>query len=298
MKARISAMSQEKPYLLIGIGIILLLLLASCTDNPITPPQTDNNETEDTQEMQVNFSRTGNLMINNPGLDKDTWYLSYETAGKPANQTKLNFDEKTVCLTESGSQNCLNLDLNAGDRVSIEGAEKNGSVTISKLVLLSRASNDTTTPPTTVKPPETTTPPKNETQMQTVKLYYYNLEKDKQIGGDNNPACSADAVLPVTRQIPITQSPIKDTIELLIKGQITSAEKAQGFQTEFPNSAFKLLGANLKNGTLTLEFTEVPGFTDGGSCRTGVLWSQIQKTALQFNGVNKVEYTPEILFQP
>lgn len=34
--------------------------------------------------------------------------------------------------------------------------------------------------------------------------------------------------------------------------------------TEFPNIKFKLLSTDLApDGTLTLEFTDVPGFTDG-----------------------------------
>jgi hypothetical protein len=49
---------------------------------------------------------------------------------------------------------------------------------------------------------------------------------------------------------------------------------------------------------LTLKFTEVPGFTDGGSARMLILSSTIEKTALQFPGVKEVVFLPETLFQP
>jgi len=52
------------------------------------------------------------------------------------------------------------------------------------------------------------------------------------------------------------------------------------------------------DGTLMLEFTEVPGFTDGGSARMLILWNVIEKTAHQFPGVKHVTFTPDILFQP
>ncbi|MFO7838376.1 MAG: hypothetical protein R6X08_02605 [Desulfosalsimonadaceae bacterium] len=51
-------------------------------------------------------------------------------------------------------------------------------------------------------------------------------------------------------------------------------------------------------GRLTPRFPRVPGFTSGGSCRTGLLQAQIQKTAGQFAGVRRVQIRPETLFQP
>jgi spore germination protein GerM len=139
-------------------------------------------------------------------------------------------------------------------------------------------------------------PPANQNQntatQKTVQLYYYNSKFDKTQG------CDTNAVLPVARQIPVSQTPIQDTIRLLIKGELQTSEKSAGFTTEFPNPGFKLVGANLKSGQLTLEFTEVPGFTSGGSCRISLLASQITKTALQFPEVKTVKFLPEELFQP
>ncbi|MDD3170611.1 MAG: GerMN domain-containing protein [Candidatus Pacebacteria bacterium] len=141
-------------------------------------------------------------------------------------------------------------------------------------------------------------PHRNSTQEQPeinktpVLLFYYKQSEDEGL------ACGPDAVLPVGRKIETTLTPIKDTINLLIKGELTEEEKIQGFTTEFPNPDFKLLDVNLKDGVLYLEFTEVPGFTTGGSCRISLLTNQIIKTAKQFPGVNEVILLPESIFQP
>ena len=145
--------------------------------------------------------------------------------------------------------------------------------------------------------PPTDNIPQTEVRTREISLFYYNETKDKQIG-NGRAACSAESVLPVQRTIPLTTTPIQDSIRELIKGNITPAESAQGFKTEFPHEKFRLLGANLRNGVLTLEFTEVPGFTSGGSCRITLLANQIIKTAKQFAEVKEVKFKPEELFQP
>lgn len=38
--------------------------------------------------------------------------------------------------------------------------------------------------------------------------------------------------------------------------------------------------------------------TNGGSCRAGILWFQIEATAKQFSEVKQVRFLPEELFQP
>ncbi len=131
---------------------------------------------------------------------------------------------------------------------------------------------------------------KDETKK--VKLYYYNKNYDPKFD------CLAEAVMPVEREMPKTDTLIQDTINLLIKGEITEQEKLAGFSSEFPNSEFKLLGATLDNKVLTLNFTEVPSFTTGGTCRIGLLAAQITKTAKQFEGVKEVKFSPNELFQP
>jgi len=133
---------------------------------------------------------------------------------------------------------------------------------------------------------------------KTVKLYYYNPEKDKDESG--NIQCSRDGLVSVEREIPITKTPIQDTIKLLLKGQenLTEAEKALGITTEYPLEDFSLKSASLKDGILTLEFEDPNYKTGGGSCRVGILWFQIETTAKQFPEVQQVKFLPEELFQP
>lgn len=139
----------------------------------------------------------------------------------------------------------------------------------------------------------------NQIKTKKVLLYYYNPEKDKDSNG--NILCSEKGILPIEREIAINQSPIKDTIKLLLKGKqnLTANDIKQGFQTEFPLDGFELKSVNLKSdGILILEFNDLFNKTSGGSCRTNILKLQIEKTAKQFLEVKKIEILPKYLFQP
>ena len=134
---------------------------------------------------------------------------------------------------------------------------------------------------------------------QKILLYYYSPEKDKDETG--NIKCSKDGLIAIEREIPITQTPIKDTLNLLLKGKqnLTQEDINQGITTEYPLEGFKLKSVNLKSdGTLILEFEDPFNKTIGGSCRVGILWSQIEATAKQFPEVKQVKFLPEELFQP
>jgi len=138
---------------------------------------------------------------------------------------------------------------------------------------------------------------KNQTPQEiSVFLYYYNSNLDKDESG--NILCSRAGLVPLERKIPITQTPIQDTIRLLLKGEITDQERIQGVSTEYPLEGFSLKGASLKNEILTLEFEDSNNKTTGGSCRAGILWFQIEATAIQFSEVKEVRFLPEELFQP
>ncbi len=132
-----------------------------------------------------------------------------------------------------------------------------------------------------------------------VLLYYYNPEKDKDETG--NIKCSRDGLVAIEKEIPVTQTPIKDTINLLLKGKdnLKSEDIAKGITTEYPLEGLKLKSVNLKkDGTLILEFEDPLNKTVGGACRVGILWFQIEQTAKQFPEVKKVQFLPEELFQP
>ncbi len=129
-----------------------------------------------------------------------------------------------------------------------------------------------------------------------IKLFYYNPELDRD--ESDNTACSRKGLETVERKIPITKTPIQDTIKLLLSGELTNEERTQGISTEYPLQGLSLKGALLKDGILTLEFNDPNNKTVGGSCRVGILRFQIEATAKQFPEVQKVRFLPEELFQP
>jgi len=120
----------------------------------------------------------------------------------------------------------------------------------------------------------------NSTNTINVELYYHDSRIDP-----NTDFCEANNY--IEKEIPKTNSPIKDSINTLIRSDIFERD-----------DRFILKSINLKqDGTLILEFPWIGGFTTGGSCRIGILTSQIEKTALQFPEVKKVIFEPEV-FQP
>ena len=133
-------------------------------------------------------------------------------------------------------------------------------------------------------------------ETKTVKLYYYNYELDRDESG--NITCSRNGLVPVEREIQITQTPIQDTIKLLLSGELTGEERAKGIDTEYPLEGLSLKGVLLKDGVLTLEFDDSNNKTVGGSCRVGILWFQIEATAKQFSEVQQVRFLPDEIFQP
>lgn len=134
------------------------------------------------------------------------------------------------------------------------------------------------------------------TDSRDIKLYYYNAAKDQDASG--NVQCSRGGLVAVDRSIPFTQTPIQDSIKLLLEGKLLTSESADGVTTEYPLPGVQLTGASLSDGNLSLEFSDPNNITSGGSCGAAILWFQIEATAKQFPGVQSVTFTPDWLFQP
>jgi hypothetical protein len=217
------------------------------------------------------FSEAGNLIINNPGLKADTWYLVYEKPGTPGLLTELVFDGGSTCTVRKESAPCP-AGLSAGLRVTVQGQVRTDhSVQVASVA--------------EVQPRE----------VRDILLYYYNSTLDQGPGGIQ---CSAKGLVAVPREIFRTITPIQDVVRLLLRGELTDQERAQGVTTEFPLPGVELAGAALNDGTLTLTFRDPQNMTSGGSCRVSILWAQIEATALQFPEVKKVRFMPGELFQP
>ena len=133
-------------------------------------------------------------------------------------------------------------------------------------------------------------------QTRQIRLYYYNESKDKNAAG--NILCSTQGLEQVERQTPLTVTPIQDAVKLLLRGELTTSERARGITTEFPLSGLELRTASLSNNILNLTFVDPQNQTSGGSCRINILRAQIEATAKQFGGVAQVRLLPTALFQP
>ncbi|MBP9669512.1 MAG: GerMN domain-containing protein [Candidatus Pacebacteria bacterium] len=134
------------------------------------------------------------------------------------------------------------------------------------------------------------------TQGTSVFLYYYDESKDtdskKQI------RCSSRGLVPVTRSIK-GDDPIAESIALLLKGELTDADRTLGVKANFPITQFTFVSADLDaKGVLTLEFSDPRHNSSGGSCRVNILRAQIEATARQFDGVVQVRYMPQDILQP
>jgi hypothetical protein len=132
-------------------------------------------------------------------------------------------------------------------------------------------------------------------QMMSIKLYYYNPSLDQGPGGVQ---CSKKGLVSVDRTIPDTLTPLTEAIKLLLLGNISMEEKADGVQSEFPLPGVTLTKASIQNGIATLTFSDPQNKTGGGSCRVAILSAQIEATAKQFETVKSVRLMPEELFQP
>lgn len=138
-----------------------------------------------------------------------------------------------------------------------------------------------------------------QTPTHKILLYYYNAEKDKDEQG--NIKCSRDGLVAIEKEVSVNQTSIPEIIGLLLKGKenLSAEQEAEGITTEYPLESLSLKEAVLRaDGTLILTFDDPLNKTSGGSCRTGILWYQIEETAKQFDGVERVEFLPEELFQP
>jgi len=130
-----------------------------------------------------------------------------------------------------------------------------------------------------------------------VALYYFNQKEDSKLPPAQQ--INVDSLQPVYRTLAASDDILRDTLNTLIQWNLTANEKSAGYITDFPNKDFHFISSTLQpDGTLVLSFSEVPGFTNGGSARMLIMANSIIKTAMQFSGVKKVEFSPSTLFQP
>ncbi len=90
--------------------------------------------TQPVSNIEPNFSKTGVLMKDNPGLVPGVWYLSYEAPGQPGLKIQLDFHAKSTCSVEGSDQDCSQLDENlVGERATVGGVEAGNKVWVHTL---------------------------------------------------------------------------------------------------------------------------------------------------------------------
>ncbi|MDD2274314.1 MAG: hypothetical protein PHI91_00145 [Candidatus Pacebacteria bacterium] len=75
---------------------------------------------DSSEKENIDFIKTGNVVINNPGTEEDVWYLVYDEPGSPAKSVKLFFEEVP--------------NINIGDRVTVEGTIEGEKVIVKRIV--------------------------------------------------------------------------------------------------------------------------------------------------------------------
>lgn len=140
----------------------------------------------------------------------------------------------------------------------------------------------------------TTTATTTDTQL--VNLYYYSPEKDMDESG--RLQCSAAGLIALPRQIEKSETPIVDTLQLLLSGDQKTIESRRGVTTEFPLPDLALVGVHVRDGVAVIALDDPKHRTSGGSCRATVLRKQVTETVMQFPAVAKVRFIPDMLFQP
>lgn len=127
-----------------------------------------------------------------------------------------------------------------------------------------------------------------------VKLFYFNENRAKKLGDP----CSSESISYIEKSIPLTDNLIENTIRLRLLYRLSEEEIDNGFNGDFPIT-FQLtkIEFTASDSVITLDFFDLENFSCGGSCRAGILQSQIRKTALQFPQVKTVIF-PNTLFQP
>lgn len=115
--------------------------------------------------------------------------------------------------------------------------------------------------------------------VMAVKVFFNNSNLD--------PEISCNKVFPVDRAIAATQAPARAVLELLLGGNLTDEEKADGFTTSI-NPDVKIQKLFIENGVAKVDFNEQLQYQAGGSCRVSAIRAQIIETLKQFPTVNEV----------
>jgi hypothetical protein len=129
-----------------------------------------------------------------------------------------------------------------------------------------------------------------------VTIYAYDPHRDQD--ASENVLCSAQGLVPVSREVPKSDNVLGSTLALLFTDALTEEERARGLTTNFPLTGVRLEEVTTKGEEVTVVVRDPNHTTSGGSCRVNVMRSQIEATAKQFDPQVHVRYSPEGVFEP
>lgn len=142
----------------------------------------------------------------------------------------------------------------------------------------------------------TMTTSSSTTTTQAVNLFYYRPQND--INEQGELQCTEAGLVAVQRDLIPSEATVKNTINLLLDGDLYQSERQDGIITEFPLPDVRLVGVLVDNGVAVIALDDPEFQTGGGTCRANVLRSQVEQTALQFSSVSTVRFLPDTIFQP
>ncbi|MFW6104425.1 MAG: GerMN domain-containing protein [Candidatus Bipolaricaulota bacterium] len=139
-------------------------------------------------------------------------------------------------------------------------------------------------------------PEPNIGDFRAVKICVHNWKKDKE--ENDHVTGYREYMAPVKREVRFGNDPMRLSIEILLEGRLTAEERNRGLSTEFPVKGFEIADLERNGEKVTIRFRDPLFRSSGGAMRAGILRGQIQKTLLQFEGVEEVEILPKTILQP
>lgn len=115
--------------MLIWVFILLAVIVFVGFSQGTSPFQSNNNHPTPTSALTVNFKQSGQLYK----TLNDSWSFVYQDKNKTSVKIGLVFNEKSQCGTKDNLGICDQKLFKADDKVTIEGSQKDQTVTVVKL---------------------------------------------------------------------------------------------------------------------------------------------------------------------
>jgi hypothetical protein len=135
---------------------------------------------------------------------------------------------------------------------------------------------------------------KNPESVNYATFYYYNEKSEKYIS--TNFSCEARFVVPTTRKIVASKTPLDTIFNELFKADLSQDEIDQGFiPTPFKTHDFSIKSLNFTDGVLTIDLNNNTVLESLSSCEMGIFSAIVEKTASQFSEIKEVKFNSQAI---